>query len=85
MNLTMVRKMKTETLFPILTNKEFQALGKVSRVVVVYLLGDDGERIRRLPIGSEEHSKFNPSELEVVKSKVQDKQKLFLDLGECLF
>jgi len=75
----------TKLMFPILTNKEYQALGKVSKVVEVYLLDDDGERIRRLPVGSEEHSKFRSEELEIIKTKVQDLDEIFLDLGECLF
>jgi hypothetical protein len=69
----------------IMSNKDFQALGKVSRVVEVYLLDDQKERIRRLPIGSEEHYKYGKEELEIVVKKALTKREILLDFEECLF
>lgn len=67
------------SLFPKLTNAQYQALGKVPRVVATYLLDCDGERIRKLPEGSEEHSRFDPRDIEVVVKKPYDVSKIFLD------
>lgn len=67
---------------PKLTNAEYQCLGKVSRITHVYLLDDFGERIRRLPEGSEKDSRFNPSDIEVVVKKPYDVSKIFLDTPE---
>lgn len=68
-----------------MTNKEFQRLGKVSRVIGVYVLDDLGERIRRLPEGSEQHCKYKPEELEIVMKKPYDRKNIFIDTDSCLF
>ena len=68
-----------------MSNKDFQALGKVSRVVEVYLLDDQGERIRSLPVGSEEHGKYSKEELEIVVKKPLTTREIFLDSEDCLF
>ena len=69
----------------IMTNKEFQSLGKVSRVVGVYLLDDDGERIRKLQAGSEEHSKYRKEELEVVTKKPLTSKEIMKYTEPCPF
>ena len=68
----------------IMTNKEFQRLGKVSRVVGVYLLDDLGERIRRLPEGSEKDSRYRKDQVEVVFKKPLSRKEIF-DSEDCLF
>lgn len=69
----------------IMTNKEFQRLGKVPRVLGVYLLDDLGERIRRLPEGSEKDSRYREDQIEVVVKKPLSKKQIYLDADECLF
>lgn len=65
-----------------LTNKQYQALGKVSVVQAVYLLDDQGERIRSLPRGSEGYLEH---EVEIVKTKVLTYKELQDTLGSCKF
>ena len=72
-------------LFPKMTNKDYQSLGKVPRVVSTYLLDCYGERIRKLPEGSEEHSRFDPRDIEVVTTKPYNTKNIFIDSEPCPF
>jgi len=69
-------------LFPKMTNAEYQSLGKFPKVVATYLLDYNGERIRKLPEGSEKHSRFDPRDIEVVVKKPYDVSKISLDTEE---
>lgn len=66
-----------------MSNTEFQALGKVSRVVEVYLLDCFKERIQRLPIDPERYSKYPKEDLEVIRNKVLTTSEVLLQSDPC--
>lgn len=52
---------------PIMTNKDFQQLGKKPRLLEVFLLDDEGFRVRSL--GQHEITKYSEKDLDKVYSK----------------
>ena len=65
-----------------MTNKQYQRLGKDEKVVATYLIDDEGNRVRKLLEGSQEHSRFDPKDIEVLIKKPYDTRKIFLDTEE---
>lgn len=70
-------------IFPKMTNKEFQALGRTPRISARYLLDFEGFRVRKL-LTHEDSNKYSKEELEI-HYKQPLSMKEILDLGECKF